>query len=121
MPRNRKITVPHLCKNENEFYKFMFRIACGPGCDASLEDQAANVFALKVLLHEYLALYLSGKISAYQMDPLSDDVSEAFNDMLGQINSMWTELGVVMKEGEDGSLAVDVEATKEKINGNREA
>lgn len=104
---------PHLCEDETDFYKFMLFIVEGMAEDQ--EEADSLIVAMKVLLHEYLALVLSEKISPYAGDGPDEETIKAFREAMTGVTKMMIDLGIPMVETDNGKLTVDMDAVKKKL------
>lgn len=106
---------PAFCENQDDFYKMVLSMT-RVWADDSREEMPFVTFGIKLLLHEYLALVCSGKMEPYLLDPaVKEKELEGFKEMINYQNQWLTNIGVPMKEGENGKVEFDYKALDEII------
>lgn len=97
------VTTPNVCEDAQDFYKlFLSQIATLPPEE---RDHYAN--GVRIIMHEYLALVLSGKLKPYK-DKIGKRAKKDFRELIHAINEVLVESGVPMKE-EDGKIILDLD------------
>lgn len=102
---------PAYCRNGDEFNK-LFYVAVRNSLDEGGEDEiVSDIMFLRVLLHDYLALCLSGELVPYVIDEeeISNN-SEGFKELINYINCHLAEMGIPLREGDKGNVEIDYEA-----------
>lgn len=108
-----QVAEPAFCENRDDFYKMVFSMA-RVWADDSREELPFVAFGVKLLLHEYLALVCSGKMEPYLLDPaIKKNEMEGFKEMINHSNQWLTDIGVPMREGENGKVEFDYGAIDE--------
>lgn len=110
-----QVADPAFCENQDDFYKMVLSMT-RVWADNCQEDMSFVTFGIKLLLHEYLALVCSGKMDPYLLDPaVKEKELEGFKAMINYQNQWLTNIGVPMKEGENGKVEFDYKALDEII------
>lgn len=103
---------PAFCEDENDFHKLFLGIAQAE-CDEP-EDMPYFLFGVRLLLHEYLALVLSKKLTPYQFsDEVKEAEKEGYKEFINHINENVTKMGIPTKE-ENGKIVFDYEGIEKK-------
>lgn len=105
VPEN--IATPLLVKNEDEFLKLLISVVLGWSVGNYDVDEILP--PLTHLLHDYLALVLTGKITPYEVR-LDDKTIESARQLLNELTIIANNAGVPLKETEKGEMQLDIEA-----------
>ena len=106
---------PALCQDQSDFHKLFLGITRAE-CDDP-EDIPFFLFGLRLLLHEYLALVLTGKLPPYQIaDEVAQAELEGFKEFINHINLELTKMGIPTKE-EDGKIVFDYDKINQEMGG----
>lgn len=100
---------PAFCKNGDEFNKLFYAIITSVADDA--EEAGAYALGFRSLLHDYLALNLSGEIKPYRIS--EEEVAhnrQDFEDLINEINFRLIKENVPMKENKNGKMEIDYSA-----------
>lgn len=120
---------PMFCKDKDDFVKFFFVLSGRFSKNFEIVDNNGNgmtttkvtIESMRMLLHEYMALVLSGKMEPYLFDYASEEDKElclkAFRDMCLDATGAMMESGVTMKEV-NGKYQIDYDSLKQ--NGDME-
>ena len=105
---------PYFCENEGDFHKLCVA-ACRAHTDTA-EDAMMFVIGLRTILHEYLALVLSGKMKPYEMDEeWVEKEMDGFKETIACMNEYFTKIGMPMYEGENGKMEIDYKKIQEEF------
>ena len=97
---------PAFCKNGDDFNKLFYAMITSVSDDA--EEASAYVLGFRSLLHDYLALNLSGELKPYRIS--EEDIAhnrQDFEDLINEINFRLIKEKVPMKEGKNGKMEID--------------
>lgn len=109
---------PYFCEDESDFFKLFF--AHGKSLCESEEDFRMFTIGIKIMMHEYLALILSGKIKPFLMHPeIVKQEMPGFKEVMHNINEELTKAGVPMVETEEGKMKLDMETIFKDIEGRK--
>lgn len=108
------IVTPQICTNEDEFVKMMLMEVLFQ-TDNVDPDPEQLVGRLKVFIHDYLALVLSGKLKPYEVYENGLSKKHA-NDVIRKMGVLAGKVGVPIKETNEGKLELDFETIKKHAN-----
>lgn len=104
---------PYFCEDIADFHKLMLAESKVHAPDP--EEAQLFLVGIRVLLHDYLALVMSGKMAPYEMD---EDFVEreqgAFREVMNYVNADLMQSDIPLVEGENGKLEVDYEKLRKK-------
>ena len=114
---------PLVCRDRDDFTKYFMSLAnifSDVNNDATKkENYEFFIDSAKYLLHEYLALVLSGKLDPYKMEFNSEEdarkCTEEFREGMLEITMKMMEKGVPFKECEDGRSRIMFDKLKEEF------
>ena len=111
---DREITDTQLLNNEHDFYKLYAMLCSLTGGD---EERMFFSIGCRILLHEYLALVLSGKISPYELGFADKEDKERFKVCMARYTEVLQEMGVPFKEEDNGVMSFDYDEITRRANG----
>lgn len=94
------VTIPRFCQDMDDFCKYYLAVT------TVYDDIEQKTIGIKLLLHEYLALVLAGKIPPYATETPTEDVQDAFRGVMMAVTERVTKANLPMKE-EDGKMKID--------------
>mgnify|MGYP006992181947 CR=1 FL=1 len=110
-----QIADPYFCETEGDFHKL-----CIATCKAHTntpEEAELFLVGLRTILHEYLALVLSKKMTPYEMDEeWVKSEMDGFKGTIACINEFFAEIGMPMYEGEKGKMEIDYKKIREDLD-----
>lgn len=110
-----KDLTPQLCDNEHEFYKFYALLTTMMSPDG--DDRMFFSVGVRILLHEYLALVVGGKMDPYELGFADKDDKERFKMAMAKYTEILQEMGVPFKEEDNGVMAFDYDEVARRANG----
>lgn len=116
-----KIEGPAFMENESDFYKVMVSLVKIMS-KGDHDDAAFYTLGLRILLHDYFALVLTGKMTPLTLpDDFVKREKETFKELINFENMMFQKAGVPMFEGDNGKMEIDIEELKRRVNGKTES
>lgn len=116
-----KIEGPAFMENESEFYKVMVSLIKIMS-KGDYDDASFYTLGLRILLHDYFALVLTGKMSPLTLpEEFIEREKETFRDLINFQNERFQKAGIPLKEGENGKVEVDFDEMKRRMNGQTES
>lgn len=97
---------PSFCKNGDDFNKLFYAMVTSIADD--IEEVEAYALSFRSLLHDYLALNLSGELKPYRIP--QEDITrnrQDFEDLINEINFRLMKAKIPMKESKNGKMEID--------------
>lgn len=108
------IVTPQICTNEDEFVK-MLAMEVLFQSDNVDPDPINLTNRIKVLIHDYLALVLTGKMKPYEVHGNETNKKHA-NEIIKEMGVLAGKVGVPLKETSEGKLEFDFETIRKDAN-----
>ena len=110
-----QIADAYFCETEGEFHKLCIA-TCKVHTDTP-EEAEMFLVGLRTILHEYLALVLSKKMTPYEMDEeWVKSEMDGFKGTIACVNEFFAEIGMPMYEGENGKMEIDYKKIREDLD-----
>lgn len=110
-----KLEDPAFMENESEFYKVMVSLVKIMS-KGDYDDATFYTIGLRILLHDYFALVLTGKMKPLTIpDEFIEREKNTFRELIDFENVMLQKAGVPMFEGEDGKVEIDFEKIRDEM------
>lgn len=108
--QNKKVDVPFMCKDKDEFIKAMLVISTSLPTVSKDLLQGVFVDMFKMLAHDYHALVNRGEMEPYEFSADNEaykEMRDMFEKSMRDCNIALGCSGVPMMETDDGKLAID--------------
>lgn len=103
---------PQFCENEHEFYNFYALLTTMISPDS--DDRMFFSIGVRILLHEYLALVVGGKMDPYEVGSVDREDKERFRMAMAKYTEILQEVGVPFKEEDNGVMAFDYDEVERR-------
>lgn len=99
---------PAYCRDKDDFHKFFFSFV--RMSSDNTEEVCADVCAMRALLHDYLALVISGKMKPYIVSEEEIARNEKdFQEFICEMNTILSTGGVPLEEDGSGRMRINYE------------